>query len=103
MWDDEVDRLVYPTHQPTTHSCLPMGVGPTYKAPRGLIMVVVGGAGRGKGSFLGYRYLMEGLSSLIPVYVILYIVNGFFPGDAHFLAVSCCYLGVFPRHNDVGW
>jgi hypothetical protein len=46
----------------------------------------------GEGKLLG-ALLMEGLSSLIPVYGILHIVNGFLPGGA---------LGVFPRHSDVG-
>jgi hypothetical protein len=31
---------------------------------------------------------MEGLSSLIPVYKILHVVNGFLPGGAYLLAVS---------------
>jgi hypothetical protein len=50
-------------------------------------MVVVGGAGRGKGSFMGCHYLMEGLPSLIPVYGILHIVIGFLPGGAYLLVV----------------
>jgi hypothetical protein len=66
-----------------------------------LIVVVVGGASKGKGSFPGHRYLMEGLSSLIPFYGILHIVNCFLPGDSYILAVSCSYLGMFPRNSDV--
>jgi hypothetical protein len=61
---------------------------PTCKAPPGLVMVVVGGACQGKGSFPGCRYLMEGLSSLIPIYGILHIVNGFLLGGAYLLVVS---------------
>jgi hypothetical protein len=66
-------------------------------------MVVVGDACRGKESFLGRHYLMEGLSSLIPVYEILHIVNGFLPGGAYLLIVSLCYLGMFPSHSGAGW
>jgi hypothetical protein len=68
-----------------------------------LPIVVFGGACRGKGSFPGHRYLIEGLSSLIPVHGILHIVNGFLPGGAYLLVVSWCYLGVFPRHSDLEW
>jgi hypothetical protein len=40
--------------------------------------MIVGGVCRRKGSFPGCRYLMEDLSSLVPVYGILHIVNGFY-------------------------
>jgi hypothetical protein len=63
-------------------------VGPTYKASLGLVVVVVGGACQGKGSFRGRRYLMEALSSLIPIYGILHIVNGFLLDGAYLLVVS---------------
>jgi hypothetical protein len=42
----------------------------------------------GKGSFLGCHYLMEDLSSSVPTYGILNIVNGFLPGGAYLLAAS---------------
>jgi hypothetical protein len=44
--------------------------------------MIVGSACQGKGSFPVRRYLMEGLSSLIPVYRILHILNYFLPGGA---------------------
>jgi hypothetical protein len=78
------------------------GARPTCKVPPSLVMVVVGGAGRGKGSFSWCYYLMERLSSLIPVYEILHIVSDFLSGGAHLLAVSSCYLGMFPKQTDVG-
>jgi hypothetical protein len=54
----------------------------------GLVAVMVSGIYWGKGSFLGRRYLMEGLSSLVPAYGILHIVSGFLPGSAYPLAAS---------------
>jgi hypothetical protein len=69
----------------------------------GLVVVMVGSVRRVKGSFPGRCYLMEGLSSLVPSYEILHIINDFLPGGAYPLAVSWCYLGVFLRHNNVGW
>jgi hypothetical protein len=54
----------------------------------GLIVVMVSDVCRGKGSFLGRRYLMEDFSSSIPAYGILHIVNGFLPSDAYLLAAS---------------
>jgi hypothetical protein len=71
-----VDGLAYPC------TCLRLiaayrWAGPTCKVPPGLVVVVVGGTGRGKGSFPGRCYLMEGLSSLIHIYGILHIANGF--------------------------
>jgi hypothetical protein len=39
---------------------------------------------------------MEDLSSSVPAYGILHIVNRFLPGGAYLLAASPCYLGVFP-------
>jgi hypothetical protein len=61
---------------------------PTCNASSGLIMVVVGSACWGKGSFLRHRYLMEGLSSLIPICGILHTVNGFLLGSPYPLVVS---------------
>jgi hypothetical protein len=42
----------------------------------GLVAVIVGGVCWGKESFLGCCYLMEDLSSSVPIYGILHIVNG---------------------------
>jgi hypothetical protein len=50
MWGDEVDGLPYPLH----------------KMPSSLVVVMVGGISRGKGSFSGHRYQMEDLSSSVP-------------------------------------
>jgi hypothetical protein len=62
-----VDGLAYPLHWPMTHSCLPRGHG-LPKTPSGLVTTMVGGVCRGKESFLGRHYLLEDLSSSIPVY-----------------------------------
>jgi hypothetical protein len=51
---------------------------PTCKGPFGFVTVIVGCVCRGKGSFPGCCYLMEDLSSLLPVYGILHIVKGFY-------------------------
>jgi ABC-type thiamin/hydroxymethylpyrimidine transport system permease subunit len=56
--------------------------------PSGLVALMIGGICRGKGSFLGCHYLMEGLISLVPAYEILHIVNGFLSGGAYLLAAS---------------
>jgi hypothetical protein len=37
---------------------------------------------------MGCRYLMEDLSSSVPAYGLLHIVNGFLPSGAYPLAVS---------------
>jgi hypothetical protein len=39
------------------------GPEPTCKMPSDLVVVLVGGVYRGKGSFLGHHYMMEDLSS----------------------------------------
>jgi hypothetical protein len=78
------------------------GIGPTYKTSFGLIVVMVNGIHRGKGCFPGSCYLTEGLSSWVPAYGIFGIINGFLPGVAYPLVASWCYLGVFPRHSNVG-
>jgi hypothetical protein len=51
--------------------------------PFDLVVVMVGGVCRGKGSFPRRRYLMEDLSSSVPAHGILDIVNGFLPGGAY--------------------
>jgi hypothetical protein len=78
------------------------GTGPTYKTLSGLVAVMVDGICPRKGSFPGHRYLIEGLSFLVPAYGILHIVNGFLRGDAYPLAALWFYLGMFPRHSNVG-
>jgi hypothetical protein len=78
------------------------GTGPTYKAPSGLVTAMVSDVCRWKGSFQGHHYLLEDLFSLVPVHGISHIVNGFLLGGGYALAMSWCYLGVFPRHSYVG-
>jgi hypothetical protein len=83
---DEVDGLPYPLHWPTAHNRLLRGTRPTCKTSFSLVVVMVDGVYRGKGSFPGRHYLMEDLSSLVPTYGMLHIVNDFQPGGAHPLA-----------------
>jgi hypothetical protein len=78
------------------------GVGPTCKTSSSLVVVMIGNVCRGKGSFSGHRYLMEDLSPSVPAYGILHIVNSFLPDGAYPMVASWCYLGVLPRHSNVG-
>jgi hypothetical protein len=86
-----------------TYDSLPLteGARPTYKTLSGLVMVMVDGVCHRKRSFLGHRYLLEDLSSSVPAYGILHIVNDFVPCCAYPLAAQLCYLGMFPRHSNV--
>jgi hypothetical protein len=97
-WDGWSTLPIAPAYgsQPPTE-----GTVPTCKVSFGLVVVMVGGICWGKGGLMGCRYLMEDLSSSVPAYGILHIVNSFLPSGAYPLAVSWCYLGIFPRHSNV--
>jgi hypothetical protein len=87
-WGGEGDGLAYPpaldygSHPPTE------GTGPTYKTSSGLVVVMVGVVHQGEGSVPRHCYLMEGLSSFVPTYGILHILNGFLSSGAYPLAAS---------------
>jgi hypothetical protein len=88
MRGDEVDSLPYPPALAYGSQPPIEGTRPTYKVSSGPVVVMVGGVYRGKGSFPKCCYLMEDLSSLVPTYRMLHIVNGFLLGGAYPLAAS---------------
>jgi hypothetical protein len=73
-----VDGVAYHLHRPTAHSCLLRGHGILVRHHPVFVVVIVGDVCRGKGSFPGCHYLIEDLSSSVPIYGILHIINGFY-------------------------
>jgi hypothetical protein len=97
----EVDVLAYPCTGLWSIAAS-RGAGPTYKVPSCLVVIDRRRHLSMRGSFPGRSYLLESLSSSIPVLQDISHGKWFLPDGAYPLAASWWYLGMFPRFSDVG-